>query len=86
METVEFHRLEEYGFNNHIRNSFVCVSFHTDRHGILQIEYGTNGIAQIDQEPDLHMFREEEQAYIVRASAIVYRMVQDTPAMTERFE
>lgn len=85
--TVEFHRLESYRPSNHIENATVHVSFDTKQHGILQIEYRKNGgLDQLTNEPDLYMFREQDQEYIEAACAIAWRMVFETPAMTDRFK
>ena len=86
--TVEFHRLEDY---TDPRKSFsvmpeVTVSFDTKQHGYLQIKCDGEGLNQISHEPDLHMFKRADQRYIERVAHIVFRMVYDAPAATDRFE
>jgi len=86
--TVEFHRLEGYRqlFSRDGR-PMVYISFQTQQHGILQVEYRKDkGLQELRNEPDLYMFTQKDQNYIKNISEIVWRIVHDPPAAKDRFE
>lgn len=85
-ETIEYNNLEGWIKSNHITDPIVTVSFQTRQHGYFQIECLESGVREIDSEPDLYLFTDEEREYIEAIAMLVWRMVHDTPAMKERFE
>jgi len=77
-------------FNSYERSitDGVILSFNTRNAGIYQIKYkhGKQKLKEIKTEPPLHMFTSNEATYMLTVGAIVYRMIYDAPACTERFE
>lgn len=85
--TIIFDKLEGFMIENHITNKVrVTVSFNTRQHGVFQIMCDEDGINEIKSEPNLYAFTKSEQQYIKEVATIVYRMVHDVPAKTDRFE
>lgn len=90
MTTISFDRLEDYSHANWNRRKITCT-FETRQVGYLQVE-----IMELDdgfqcrtlpQEPTMRGFlSNKEQRYIEQICRIVWRMVFEVPAMTERFE
>lgn len=97
MSRPEFHRLEEHDYGTRGRTSIVCT-FKTERFGYLQTrmtrkqaKYQGEVVDQwkfetLEQEPDLNMFTEGDIHYMEKVARIVWRIVYDAPAATDRFE
>lgn len=98
MTRPEFHRLEEHDFGKSGTNSSVLCTFKTERFGYLQTrltrkqaKYHGEVIDNwkfetLDQEPDLNMFGKSDIHHMQIVARIVWRMVYDVPAFTDRFE
>lgn len=86
--SVEFHRLEEWDDPRKAMSvePYIFCSFETDRFGIFQVKYKHGKLKQLENEPSIMMFSEKEQSYIWKVCAIVWRMVFDAPAATDRFK
>lgn len=88
MDSITFDRLEEYGDASRAISAipYVVCSFETNRFGYYQVQYSNeDGLTQLGQEPSLDMFTSKQIYKIRKICAIVYRMVYDVPAMTDRF-
>lgn len=89
--SVSLHRLEEYaGYDDGIRRNVLC-SFKTERFGYAQVqltELENNGwkFETLPQEPDFNMFRDRDVVKMELVSRIVWRMVFESPSMTDRFK
>jgi hypothetical protein len=83
------HRLEEYN-NSQNSNPMVICSFETSRFGYLQVQLSQLNEAwkfeSLRNEPDLQMFKTSDIHEMECISRIVWRMVYDTPAKTDRFK
>lgn len=87
---VTFHQVEEYWLSEERppeTNGYgVICSFETQRFGYLQIGVDEGEIYELKNEPDLNMFTKSDNQYIKNVAEIVWRMVFDVPAATDRFE
>lgn len=96
--TTSFYRVEEYwmeGAEKTYGLDIIC-SFETRQHGYFKIGCRTTHeqlksgpgpeIEELDEEPSLHLLPESDQRYIERVTLIIWRMVFDTPAATDRFK
>lgn len=89
MTIPEFHRLEDFNTSIRTSNEMVCCTFKTERFGYLQTRLtrldGMWKFETLDQEPDLNMFTEKQIHHMQKVARIVWRLVYDVPAATERF-
>jgi len=86
---ITFHDLEDYNFM-HTR-LWVHVILQTERFGLLQVKYtnlndGNWKLETFPQEPNLQMFSQKQHLRIEYICRIVWRMVYDAPAATDRFQ
>jgi len=98
MTRPEFHRLEEHDFDKVRSNPAIICSFKTKRFGYVQVrmkrmqsKYHGEVINNwkfetLAQEPDLNMFTDGDIKHMEQVTRIVWRMVYDVPAFTDRFE
>lgn len=85
---VEFHQIEGYtlpGRSMSAKPSVVC-SFKTEQCGYLQIMCECGNMKELDNEPSLFHFTPADRSYIEEKLLIVWRMLFDSTAATERFE
>jgi hypothetical protein len=87
--SVSLHRLEEYSDHTEYRRHVLC-SFSTERFGyaqvqLTQLEDGWK-FETLPQEPDFNMFRDRDVVKMELVSRIVWRMVFESPSMTDRFK
>ena len=87
--SVSLHRLEEYTPYGNSRRHVIC-SFSTKRFGyaqvkLKQLEDGWK-FETLPQEPDFNMFRDRDIVKMELVSRIVWRMVFESPSMTDRFK
>lgn len=98
MKTPEFHRLEEYNYDEVRSNLAIVCSFKTERFGYVQVQMKRTQdkyhgelinnwkFETLAQEPDLNMFTESNIHHMEIVTRIVWRLVYDTPAAKDRFE
>lgn len=98
MSNIEFHRLEEHDFDKVRSNPAIICSFNTERFGYVQVRMkrmqdkyqgdviNTWKFETLEQEPDLNMFTKKQIHRMEKMTRIVWRMVYDVPAATNRFE
>lgn len=90
-ERIEFHRLEDYHKDPRYDggNKWVICSFETRQLGIYQVKYENMGdlfrLESLEQEPNMNFLTDDERVYIEKICLIVYRMIYDAPAATDRF-
>ena len=90
---IEFYGLEGYDCSNVYEdnscNSIICL-FKTNRVGIYQVKYKKleDGwkLKPLKNEPNIQVLTKKEQLYIEKVCRIVWRMIDDVPAATDRFE